>query len=271
MHRVLNMPEESKIPVTKLRVLIVGAGDAGNLVFNDLTHNKNRTVIGFVDSDQNKIGKLVRGVPVFGDRSCISEVVKKNAIDEILIAIPSSPIKDLRKIAEICNSTKVTTRIVPRHFAEIATPEIRFRDLRPLQIDDLLEREPIVLDNQAIGEYLQNKVVLVTGAGGSIGSELCRTIMTFSPTKLILLGRGENSIYEIQQELLHQYDKHLLAPIVLNVTNVEAMEEVFQRYHPQVVFHAAAHKHVPLMEQEPREAVRNNVYGTYFTADLAGK
>jgi FlaA1/EpsC-like NDP-sugar epimerase len=271
LHHVLNMPDNQEISVTKLRVLIVGAGDAGNLILEDLAHSKNRTVVGFMDADPAKIGKLVNGVPVLGDRNVIKDVVKTYAIDEIIIAIPSMPLKELREVADYCSQTKVPVRILPKYFSQLVSPEIKISDLRPLAIEDLLEREPIVCDEQAIGAYLRNKVVMVTGAGGSIGSELCRKIMSFSPALLILLGRGENSIYEIHQELLRTYDKKLLRPVIMNVTNKDGMNAIFQKYQPQVVFHAAAHKHVPLMEQEPQEALFNNVYGTYYTADLAGK
>ena len=271
LRHLLNLPDDQAIPVTRLRVLIAGAGDAGNLILEDIAHSKNRVVVGFMDSDPAKIGKLVNGVPVFGNRTVIKEIVKKYAIDEIIIAIPSLSTKDLREVADYCNQTKVPVRVLPKHFSQLVSPEIRISDLRPLAIEDLLEREPIVCDEQAIGAYLQSKVVMVTGAGGSIGSELCRKIMSFSPRQLILLGRGENSIYEIHQELLRTYDKKLLRPIILNVTNKEGMNAIFQKYRPQVVFHAAAHKHVPLMEQEPQEAVFNNVYGTYYTAELSGQ
>jgi FlaA1/EpsC-like NDP-sugar epimerase len=271
LRHLLNLPDDQAIPVTRLRVLIAGAGDAGNLILEDIAHSKNRVVVGFMDADPAKIGKLVNGVPVFGNRTVIKEIVKKYAIDEIIIAIPSMSTKELREVADYCSQTKVPVRVLPKHFSQLVSPEIRISDLRPLAIEDLLEREPIVCDEQAIGAYLQSKVVMVTGAGGSIGSELCRKIMSFSPRQLILLGRGENSIYEIHQELLRTYDKKLLRPIILNVTNKEGMNAIFQKYRPQVVFHAAAHKHVPLMEQEPQEAVFNNVYGTYYTADLSGQ
>lgn len=209
LHHLLNMPDNEEIPVTKLRVLIAGAGDAGNLILEDIAHSKNRVAIGFVDADPNKIGKIVNGIPVLGNRTVIKEIVKKYAIDEIIIAIPSLPTKELRKVADLCNQTKVPTRVLPKYFSQLVSPEIRISDLRPLAIEDLLEREPIVCDEQAIGAYLQNKVVMVTGAGGSIGSELCRKIMSFNPAQLILLGRGENSIYDIYQELLRTYDKKL--------------------------------------------------------------
>jgi FlaA1/EpsC-like NDP-sugar epimerase len=271
LRHLLNLPDDQAIPVTRLRVLIAGAGDAGNLILEDIAHSKNRVVVGFMDSDPAKIGKLVNGVPVFGNRTVIKEIVKKYAIDEIIIAIPSMSTKELREVADYCSQTKVPVRVLPKHFSQLVSPEIRISDLRPLAIEDLLEREPIVCDEQAIGAYLQSKVVMVTGAGGSIGSELCRKIMSFSPRQLILLGRGENSIYEIHQELLRTYDKKLLRPVILNVTNKEGMNAIFQKYRPQVVFHAAAHKHVPLMEQEPQEAVFNNVYGTYYTAELSGQ
>lgn len=208
LHYILNLPVNETIPATRLRVLICGAGDAGNLLFDKISRSTNRTVVGFMDSDPNKIGQLVNGVPVFGNRTILKDIVKKYAIDEIIIAIPSLPLKELRVVADFCNQTKVTTKILPKTFAEPTSREIKFSDLRPLKIDDLLEREPIVLDNQAIGAYLNDKVVMVTGAGGSIGSELCRNIMTFGPAKLILLGRGENNIYEIHQECYATTTKH---------------------------------------------------------------
>ena len=254
-----------------LRVLIVGAGDAGNIILRDIRQRDNRNVVGFVDDDDTKWGQIMNGIKVYGGRDSICSLVKEMRVDEIIIAIPSMEATAMSDLAEICSSSGAKVQILPAFFTSLDAGKVQLKDLRPLEIEDLLNRDPVQMNLTEIGNYLTGKTVLVTGAGGSIGSEICRQVLRMQPEKLILLGRGENSIYEINRELCEKAPRGVLVPNIMNITNLQGMEEVFQTWHPQVVFHAAAHKHVPLMEAEPEEAVFNNVAGTLNTAELAGQ
>ena len=254
------------------RVLIVGAGDAGNIILRDLRQRDHRYVIGFIDDDETKRKKIMNGIPVLGGRKDIKRIVEEKGIGEIIIAIPSLEIDKLSELAEICSSSgeNVAVKVLPSFFTSMDEVQINYQTLRPLQIEDLLNRDPVHLDMKTFGKYLEGKTVLVTGAGGSIGSEICRQVMKHHPEKLILLGRGEGSIYEINRELQPLAEsKDQVVPYIMNITNKEGMEEVFKTYRPQIVFHAAAHKHVPLMEAQPQEAVWNNAMGFYYTAKPA--
>ena len=255
----------------RLRVLIVGAGDAGNIILRDILQRDNRKVVGFVDDDKAKWGQIMNGVKVYGGRQDIPILVKKLRIEEVIIAIPSLEAVALADLAEICASSGAMVQILPEFFTSLDVKDVNVRALRPLSIEDLLNRDPVRMNMKEIGGYITGKTVLVTGAGGSIGSEICRQVLRMNPAKLILLGRGENSIYEIHRELSDTAPKGMLVPYIMNITNRKGMEQVYWQYHPQVVFHAAAHKHVPLMEAEPEEAVFNNVAGTLNTAELAGQ
>ena len=255
----------------RLRVLIIGAGDAGNIILRDIRQRDNRKVVGFVDDDPIKWGQIMNGVKVYGGREDIHALVKRLRVDEIIIAIPSMEAVATSDLAEICASSGAAVQILPEFFTSLDVQDIKVKDLRPLTIEDLLNRKPVKMNLQEVGGYITGKSVLVTGAGGSIGSEICRQVLRMEPTKLILLGRGENSIYEIHRELQEKAPKGMLVPYIINITNEPGMEQVYRKYHPQVVFHAAAHKHVPLMEAEPEEAVFNNVTGTLHTAELAGQ
>ena len=254
------------------RVLIVGAGDAGNIILRDLRQRDHRYVIGFIDDDPAKRKKILNGIPVLGGREDINRIVKEKDISEIIIAIPSLETDKLSELAEICSSSgrDVDVKVLPSFFTSMDEVKVGYQSLRPLQIEDLLNRDPVKLDMKKFGKYLMGKTVLVTGAGGSIGSEICRQVLRQHPEKLILLGRGEGSIYEINRELQPQAEaKGQVVPYIMNITNKEGMEEVYRLYRPQIVFHAAAHKHVPLMEAQPQEAVWNNAMGFYYTAEPA--
>ena len=255
----------------RLRVLIVGAGDAGNIILRDILQRDNRKVVGFVDDDKAKWGQIMNGVKVYGGRQDIPILVKKLRIEEIIVAIPSLEAVAMADLAEICASSGAVVQILPEFFTSLDVKDVNVRSLRPLSIEDLLNRDPVRMNMKEIGGYITGKTVLVTGAGGSIGSEICRQVLRMNPTKLILLGRGENSIYEIHRELSEIAPKGVLVPYIMNITNQKGMEQVYQQFRPHVVFHAAAHKHVPLMEAEPEEAVFNNVAGTLNTAELAGQ
>lgn len=253
-------------------VLIVGAGNAGYLIAQDIIQSGDpRKIVGFVDDDPDKQGKRLGGFKVLGDRYAIAELVDAYEVEEILIAIPSLHPEQLQGIANICSVSGCKVQILPEFLRNLSAGALSVRELRPLNIEDLLGRENVELDVKEIGKYLTGKIVLVTGAGGSIGSEICRQVLRFQPEKILLLGRGENSIYEIHQELKNKCNEEQLLPLIVNITDRDKLENVFQEFHPQVVFHAAAHKHVPLMEHQPEEAIYNNVFGSYNVGDLAGR
>jgi FlaA1/EpsC-like NDP-sugar epimerase len=251
------------------RVLIVGAGSGGALLAREIHNNPGlkRTVVGFVDDDANKCKMILAGVPVLGYINKIPVLVKDFDIDEIIIAIPSAEGQVIREIVQICKKTSAQVRILPGIFSN--TSFNLFRNLRQVQMEDLLRRQAIRVDMQQVSPYINGKTVLVTGAGGSIGSELCRQIIELKPSRLILADNSENSLFEIESELLQ---KGLCVEIdarLVNVVNPDKMEQIFRGFLPQVVFHAAAYKHVPMMEKHPEEAMTNNVNGTRVTAELA--
>lgn len=253
-------------------VLIVGAGNAGYLIAQDIIQSGDpRKIVGFVDDDPDKQGKRLGGFKVLGDRYAIAELVDVYEVEEILIAIPSLHPEQLQEIANICSVSGCKVQILPEFLRNLSAGALGVKELRPLNIEDLLGRENVELDVKEIGKYLTGKIVLVTGAGGSIGSEICRQVLRFQPKQILLLGRGENSIYEIHQELKNKCNEEQLLPLIVNITDRDKLENVFQEFHPQVVFHAAAHKHVPLMEHQPEEAIYNNVFGSYNVGDLAGR
>ncbi|MEA4849672.1 MAG: nucleoside-diphosphate sugar epimerase/dehydratase, partial [Clostridiaceae bacterium] len=253
-------------------VLIIGAGDAGNLMARDIKqyHANDRHIVGFIDDDPSKLHNLAFGIKVLGGRDVIASAVEKYGVKEIIIAMPSLTPREIAAIVDICSQTKCITKIVPGVYS-LLEQNVNMNTLRPVGVEDLLERDPVILDVEKIAGYLKGKCVMVTGAGGSIGSELCRQVMQMKPSTLILLGKGENSIYEIHREQGGIYGTKRIVPIIASVRDTERMAGVFDRYKPQVVFHAAAHKHVPLMEAQPEEAVRNNVSGSWSTARLAGE
>ena len=253
-------------------VLIVGAGDTGVLLAKELRrhyHEKIR-IVGFIDDDPDKQNLQVLGLSVLGDRHKIIEVVEKHDVKEIIMAIPSAHGNALREIVDICHSTNADVKTLPGIY-DIVEGNITINQIREVQVEDLLMREPVNVDLDEICQYIEKQTVLVTGAGGSIGSELCRQISSFQPEKILLLDNCENNLYDIELEF-KSADPHIkVIPLVKDIRERLAIEEVFQKFKPSVVFHAAAHKHVPLMELNPEEAIKNNVMGTYNVAFAADK
>ncbi|MGJ7919500.1 polysaccharide biosynthesis protein [Neobacillus sp. LXY-4] len=256
----------------KKKTLIVGAGSAGTMVARQLLKNQQSDLIpvAFVDDDEKKHNLDILGVPVVGGINKIQWIVKKFDVDNIVIAIPSLKKKELNFIFQECAHTKAKTQILPM-LEDLVTGKIVVNQFRDVQVEDLLGREPIQLDIESISEYLTGKTVLVTGAGGSIGSEICRQISSFCPSRLILLGHGENSIYSIEMELKESFcESHIeFIPEIADLQDARKIDLIMRTYHPDVVYHAAAHKHVPLMERNPEEAVKNNVIGTKNVAQAA--
>ncbi|MGE7629859.1 MULTISPECIES: polysaccharide biosynthesis protein [Bacillus cereus group] len=255
----------------KKRTLIVGAGAAGTMVVRQLKQNKETDLypVAFVDDEPNKQKLEIYNVPVVGSTENIQSIVDQYKIEHIIIAIPSLNRKQINEIFEKCSLTKAKTQIVPM-LEDILDGKIAVNELRDVQVEDLLGREPIKLDDEGIGEEIAGKTVLVTGAGGSIGSEICRQIMKFKPNKIVLLGHGENSIYTIEMELKSTYDTDV--EIVTEIADVQDRDKIFEvieKHRPYTVYHAAAHKHVPLMERNPEEAVKNNVIGTKNVAEAS--
>lgn len=254
----------------KKQVLIVGAGDAGAMMPCEIEQNDDAVfkIAGFIDDDPRKQSSKLSGFNVLGTTEDIVDICQKRSIDEIIIAMPSVSGDVVRRIAENCRQTGCEVKIMPSLF-EMTDGYVNVRTLRDINIEDLLRRDPIHLDFARITSYIAGKTVLITGAGGSIGSEISRQVSRVGAKEIILLGRGENSIYEIYQELKIKFPDQLYRTVIANITDKQRMTEVFAKYKPQVVFHAAAHKHVPLMEIQPAEAVRNNVFGTKNVAELA--
>lgn len=254
------------------RIMIVGAGTSGSVILKEMMTSRytNGTVVCFADDDGNKRGKYLNGVPIAGGREDIPELVKKYRVDEIYVAIPSAPAKERKKILEICRETDCKIKMLPGIY-QLLNGEVSVAKLREVQIEDLLGRDPIRVNLDEIMGYVQDKVILVTGGGGSIGSELCRQIAGHRPKQLIVFDVYENNAYDLQQELERNFPDLNLTVLIGSVRNTHRIESVFEKYRPEIVYHAAAHKHVPLMENSPNEAIKNNVFGTYKTARAAGK
>lgn len=254
------------------RVLIVGAGAAGSMVIRELrNHNGlNSKPVAIIDDDPTKKNLNINGIPVVGNRNDIVHICKKYNIDEIIIAIPSASRKDIKEIVNECKKTKCKTKILPGVY-EIIDGRVNVSTIREVDIGDLLGREEIRLDMEDIYRYIKGKRILVTGGGGSIGSELCRQIANYNPKELIIFDIYENSAYDIQIELLRKHKDLPLRVVIGSITDKKALEEVFSERKIDIVFHAAAHKHVPLMEFSPKEAVKNNVFGTLNVVEAADK
>ncbi len=250
-------------PTPARRILLVGAGEAGTLVAREMQRHPEMGMepVAFLDDDPAKQGSTILGVPVWGPVEQLPEAVRHFRVDEVLIAMPSAPGSVVRKIIRACQEVGVAYRTIPA-LHEIISGRVLIRQIRPVKVEDLLRREPIQLDVESIASYLNGKVILVTGAGGSIGSEIVRQVLRFQPRLLVLVGRGENSLYELEKELRFRWPEAAYMLIVADVRDETRMRQVFERTRPQIVFHAAAHKHVPLMEANPEEAILNNVFGT---------
>ena len=254
------------------RIMIVGAGTSGSVILKEMTTSSlvNGCVVCFVDDDKNKAGKFLNGVPVAGNRNDIPRLAEEYKIDEIYIAIPSASAKERKAIIEICRETGCQVKILPGIY-QLINGEVSIAKLRNVEIEDLLGRDPIRVNLDEIMGYVSGKVVLVTGGGGSIGSELCRQVAGHGPKQLIIFDIYENNAYDIQLELKEKYPDLDLVVLIGSVRNTHRIETVFEKYRPDIVYHAAAHKHVPLMEDSPNEAIKNNVFGTYKTAKAADK
>ncbi len=251
-------------------VLIVGAGDVGELVARNFLHNPQMGFrpVGYIDEDPVLQGRQIHGLPVFSSLDELPDLIEGNNIVEVLVATRKPSLPFLNRIVEICETRHVGFKIVPA-VSDVMQERVSINQIRPVEIEDLLGREPVDLALDEDMNYLKDEVVLVTGAGGSIGSELCRQILRNDPHLLIILGRGENSLFEIALELGRGSDKEKIALEIADIQDVDRLEKIYERYHPTIVFHAAAHKHVPLMELHPQEAVKNNVIGTFNVAFLA--
>ncbi len=254
------------------RVLLFGAGDAGAMIAKEMElHPEMRyKLVAFMDDNKDKKGKKVNGIPVLGGIEDIEAVVDSKSIDEIIIAIPSAKPAIVNSIYEKCSKTSCKVRILPS-MSQLIDETISLQKIKDVDIEDLLGREPIMTNLQEIAQYVSGKVVLVTGGGGSIGSELCRQIASYEPQKLLMLDNYENNLYDILNELTRKYPELELLPIIANVREMQRLDEIFREYKPNIVFHAAAHKHVPLMENHPEEAIKNNVFGTWNVAHCADK
>ena len=251
--------------------LIVGAGAAGTLLVRQmLMHPKMRMMpVAFVDDDPEKQRKDIYGVRILGTTKDVEKIVQHMGITKVVIAMPSLPNKKLNEVYDVARKTGAECVILP-NIDEVMSGNLHVQQLRNVEIEDLLGRDPVELDQTLIEKQLRGKRILVTGAGGSIGSEICRQVSSFRPKELIILGHGENSIYQLNMELLGKYAEHFrITPVIADVQDRKRIFEVMEKYRPDVVYHAAAHKHVPLMEINPREAVKNNILGTRNVAEAA--
>lgn len=258
---------------TSNNVMIIGAGEATNVIMREIQNSSylaNSNIACIIDDDRRKVGKYIRGVKVIGTRDKIKEAAKLYDIDEIIFAIPSASNEVKRDILNICKETDCTLKILPGVY-QMVDGEINVNSIRNVDVLDLLGRDPIEVDIESIMAYVKDKVIMVTGGGGSIGSELCRQLVSHKPKQLIIFDIYENNAYDIQQELKINYPDANVVTLIGSIRNVSRLESVFAQYKPDIVYHAAAHKHVPLMEVSPDEAVKNNVVGTWNVARMADK
>lgn len=253
-----------------VNVMVIGAGEAGNMILKEVEGSRylNLRVRCLIDDHPGCHGKMLRGVPIVGGREAIPEAARQYGVDEIIFAIPSASVQAKKEILDICKETGCKLRTVPGMY-QVINGEVSVAKLKEVEIEDLLGREPVQINTEEVLELLSGKVVMVTGGGGSIGSELCRQIAAHRPKQLIIVDIYENNAYEIQQELKLKFPELNMEVLIGSVRNTSRINGIFEAYRPDVVYHAAAHKHVPLMEDSPNEAVKNNVMGTYKTAQAA--
>ena len=256
----------------KRNLLIIGGGEATRVIIDSIKHTmrKQYTIVGIIDDNLDKVGYKISGVKILGDRSKITEVAKEMNVNDIFFSIANIDAKNKKEILNLCQQTKARVRILPG-VTEIISNKKLIENLKNVEIDDILGRDPIKLDNDNIEELIKDNTILVTGGGGSIGSELCRQIAKYNPKKLIIFDIYENNAYNIQMELQRNYPELDLLALIGSVRDKAKIEWVFNTYKPQIVFHAAAHKHVPLMEVSPLEAIKNNVFGTYNVVNASDK
>jgi len=268
---IFERPAPSRLVARGKEVIVVGAGDAGQLVIREMQRSRQLgyTPIGLVDDDPRKKNLRVHGVRVLGTTDELPHILRDNRPDELLIAIPSASGEERQKVVEIARRESVPVKTLPGLYELIADEENLAGRIRPVEVEDVLGREPVEVDVDAISEYLRGETVLVTGAGGSIGSELCRQIARAAPARLVLVDQAETPLFEIERELVDERDFTASIPVLADVSNRTRMRHIFERYQPAVVFHSAAYKHVPLMEANPLESVRNNVLATKVVANTA--
>lgn len=267
---IKNYKESRKSKNIRNYVMLIGAGSAANILLNELKSTAPDTVVVCaIDDNPNKKNKYMQGVPIVGNRNAIESSAKKYGATEIIIAMPSADAKSIREVIELCNKTGLPTKILPAVSSTLTSS--LSKEIREVRYEDLLGREPVQVNQKGIYEFLHNKVVLVTGGGGSIGSELCRQIVGNVPKTLIIFDIYENCAYDIQNELKRNYPDVHIETLIGSVRDYDRMEDIFKEFKPDVVYHAAAHKHVPLMEDSPNEAIKNNCLGTLNVAKLADK
>ena len=274
MYRLLRqLINEYRHTSEQLKIMIIGAGEATSVLMREISNSRyldNSKVVCIIDDDLGKVGKYIRGVKIVGTRDHIKENARYYDIDEIIFAIPSASTKDKREILNICKETSCNLKILPGVY-QMVDGEINIKDLRNVDVLDLLGRDPVKVDIESIMGYVKDKTVLVTGGGGSIGSELCRQLVSHKPKCLVIFDIYENNAYDIQQELKIKYPDANVVTLIGSIRNTSRLESVFEQYKPDIVYHAAAHKHVPLMEVSPNEAIKNNVVGTWNVAKMADK
>lgn len=254
------------------RVMVIGAGSAGSILIKEMKRHKemNYKPVAVIDDNKSKVGTIISGVKVYGTRNEILSTASSKDIDTILIAIPSADNKNKKQILDICKQTGCAVKVVPGIY-ELIDGRVSLKKIRDVSMEELLGRDSVKLDMNGIREYIEDKVIMITGGGGSIGSELCRQIIRYSPKQVVILDNYENNAYELQQEFKRNGIKADCRYVIASVRDRKKLEIVFEKYKPQIVFHAAAHKHVPLMEENPAEAVKNNVFGTLNLAECADK
>jgi FlaA1/EpsC-like NDP-sugar epimerase len=258
------------LPAPRLPTMLIGAGRMGVMVAKEIASRRDLGIlpVGFLDDDRDKVGMTIHGVPVVGTTERLAEQCARWGAQQALLTIAAAPPKELRRITGLCNDARVPVKIIPGVF-EIVGGRVNLSRIRPVAIEDLLRREPVVLDLEVVRALIRGRTVLVTGAGGSIGSELCRQIARFSPASIALVDQYENNLFHIERQLRSEFPDLVVYPYIADIRDVSRMTEIFSSRRPDTVFHAAAHKHVPMMEANPREAVKNNVLGTKLIAELS--